>query len=131
LYRRAHTKKKSESNQQGGRHLPRCGQHGKQDADEEKVGLDREQQPAPVEGVGQHSTGEREQHDGQRGRRLHQRDERCCVGRVDDEPLRTDGLHPGADPANQHTDPEPAVRAMTEGCPRWRVGGPGRRNLFC
>ena len=44
------------SEQQGRRHLPDRGKHGEQDADDEEVGLDGEQQPAPIESVGQDSS---------------------------------------------------------------------------
>ena len=53
LHGYAGAQRESEGEQQGWRHLPDGGEHGDQDADDEEVGLDGEQQPAPIEGVGQ------------------------------------------------------------------------------
>ena len=114
LNRRPDTKQERESDQQGGRHLSERGQHREHDAKDEEVCLDREQQPTPIEGVRQHPTGQREQHDRQCRCRLYQRDEDGGVGRVHQQPLRADGLHPGAGPADQHPDPKPPKRALTQ-----------------
>ena len=64
LHGDAGTQGKREGQQQGGGHLSRGGEDREQDADDQEVGLDGEQQPASVEGVGQDSASQRQQHHG-------------------------------------------------------------------
>lgn len=75
--------------------------------DGDRVALHEEQQPAPIEDVGQHSGGERQQHHGQRGRRLDQSHDRGRVRIVHEQPLRADRLHPRANAADRHAKPQP------------------------
>jgi hypothetical protein len=108
LHRCASAEKEGKGDEQGRRHLPGGGKYGEQDADAEEVNLNCEQQPASIEGIGQYAAREREHHDGQRGGRLHERDECRRIRCIDHQPLRADGLHPGAGPADQNADPQPA-----------------------
>ena len=64
LHGDAGTQGKREGQQQGRGHLSRGGEDREQDADDQEVGLDGEQQPASVEGVGEDSASQRQQHHG-------------------------------------------------------------------
>jgi hypothetical protein len=57
LHRRADTQGESESQQQRRRHQPGSGEHPQQQGDDEEIALHRDQQPAPIEGIGQDATG--------------------------------------------------------------------------
>ncbi len=57
LHRDAGAQREGAGEQQGRRHLPGGGERGDQEADDEEVDLDGEQQPAPIEGVGQDAPG--------------------------------------------------------------------------
>ena len=57
LHGRADAQQEGEGDQQRRRHLPCGGEHSEQNADDEEIDLNREQQPASVEGVGEDSAG--------------------------------------------------------------------------
>jgi hypothetical protein len=57
LHRCADAQGEGEGQQQRRRHQPGGGEQGEQDGDEEEIGLHRDQQPAPIEGVGQDASG--------------------------------------------------------------------------
>ena len=95
-----------EHQQQGGRHPVRRGQHGERRTGGGHAGQDRDEQPDPVEYVGQHATHQREQDGGQRVGGLDERDQDGRVSVVDHQPLGAHGLHPGAHVADQRRDPQ-------------------------
>ncbi len=70
--------------------------------------MDCDQQPPPVEGVGKHATHDAEQHVGQHVGGLDERDEDRGVGGVHEQPLGANGLHPGAEVADEGGEPEPS-----------------------
>ena len=80
--------------------------------------LDCHQQSTPVERVGQHAADDAEHHIGEHVGGLDECDEDRCVSLVDEEPLGTDGLHPGADVAGERGEPQPAKDGETKGGPR-------------
>ena len=84
----------------------RCGQRGESPACGGHAREDRDEQPGPVENVRQHPAGQREQDGGQSVSGLHQGDEDGRVRTMDQQPLGTHGLHPGAHVADQRRYPQ-------------------------
>ena len=112
--------------QERGRHLTGDREDDEHDADDEEVDLHGEQQPAAVEGVGEHPARQRQQHDRHRVRRLDERDGERGVRRVQQQPLGADHLHPVADIADEHADPQPPERAVRAAVPTATTPTPHR-----
>ena len=103
-----------EGEQQSGGHQPGSGEHGEHHRHHDEVGLHAEQQPAPVERIGEDAGRQGQQHHRQRAGRLHQGDDGGAVRVVHEQPLRADRLRPRSDAADHHTEPQPEERAVPE-----------------
>ena len=68
--------------------------------------LHPDQQPPPVEDVGEDSADQAEQHVRKIVGHLHERNEDCRLSPMHQEPLGTDRLHPEPDVADQDSEPE-------------------------
>ena len=118
-----------EAEQRPWRQHPHPGGDGQRDRDREHEALGDQHHPAAVEAVGDRAGGEREDHDRQRGRGLHQRHH---VGRGGDRrhhPGGADRLHQPAEVRDEAREPDrPEDRAPE----RRQRGGAGRaRRCAC
>ena len=106
-----------EHEQKPWRHLTGEREGGERGAGDRQRALDRDQQPAPVEGIGQDAPDDAEHHVWEHVGGLDERDEDGGVGGVDKEPLGADRLHPGADVADEGREPQPPEDRAPKGGP--------------
>jgi hypothetical protein len=88
--------RESEREEQGRRHHPQGCERGERNSHHDEVVLHAEQQPAPVEGVGQHAGRQGKKHHRRGTGSLNQRDDGGRVGVMHDRPLRSHRLEPPA-----------------------------------
>jgi hypothetical protein len=115
---RTGTDQEGECQQQRRGHLTGQGQGGERGAGDDQEALDRHQEAAPVEAVGEDASDQAEEHVGQVVDGLDEGDQDRGVRLADQEPLRADGLHPGGDVADEHCEPEGAKQPIAKGRPR-------------
>ncbi len=118
---RSDAQREGERQQQGGWHLVGGGEYDEGQPDDQEVALDGEHQPAPVERVREDAGRQSQQHHRECVGDLDEGDQRGRVGLVHEQPLRADGLHPGADQAGEDAEPDPAERGVPERRQRRRL----------
>ncbi len=119
-------------------HQEKCRGHGagqRQDSQrcphDHQETLDRDQELATIESIGEDAADDREQHIGKGVHDLHKRDQNGGVWLVDQQPLSPDCLHPGADIAHQDGQIHGAEHADAKRCPRCAGSGQGGHVWSC
>ncbi|MCS6564262.1 hypothetical protein NYS48_02915 [Curtobacterium flaccumfaciens pv. flaccumfaciens] len=113
-------------------HVAGRGQHGHHDADDHLERLHADEQASPVDELADHPGGDPDEQYRQARCGLHEGDDDGCGVFVDEQPLRPDGLHPAADVAHQHRDPQGAEdrdRERRQGAAAGCVGGAVRGHV--
>jgi hypothetical protein len=115
--RRADAGGERQRQQQHRRHQPRRGEQREEQRQAHQPCLGREEQPPPVQQVGQRARRQCEEKHRQRGRRLHRRDPGRARGEVRHQPAQPDIAHPGAGVRDDHRQPHvPHPVPWTRGC---------------
>ncbi len=97
--------------------MPAPRQNRERCANSSEHDLHRDQQPPPIEDVGERSADQAEQHVRKHVRDLDERNENCRLSPVYQEPLCTDRLHPEPDVADQCREPEGPEGTVAKRCP--------------
>ena len=122
-HRHADAEQHRHREQQGGRQQIEHRQQDEHGADCDLKQLHPDQQPPPIQDVGHRARGQSQRESRQHGRRLHEPDKRRRIRLVDQQPLGTHRLHPGADQAEELSDPECPERRHPKRRPRRRLQG--------